>query len=169
MVEAWEKDTLDSMADEQDMLEFFESNFKTEVEMSKLKILHAYHELLDGVDKLYDRFTKGMNKEQIDKLQEESGEDEDDSEWNNAFDAMVSAIERPTNYKLNIDVDEYSIVMTYHTKYLWIRYNTVLTKERPKLSEMEFEVELDDDAHFLIDLCNKLILEHIDKDHTERW
>jgi hypothetical protein len=157
MVEKTEREILDGMADEQEMLEFFESNHKAEVEMGKMKILHAYHALLDGIDKLYAGFTKGMTKEQIKEWQE-IDEDDDESEWASAFSVMEGEIEKRYNYAIDIDVDEYSVTISNYLKFFRIEYNTTISKKRPKLSEMEFEVELTDEAHFFIDLCNKLIL-----------
>lgn len=132
------------------MLAFFMHHHKTELEMAELKILHGYHDLIDGAKKLYDEKTKGMTAEQI----KEWEDDEDDITWGESFGILTDDIVKPTGYRLDIEVDECSVLMTYHTKYFWLRYNGYLTCEKPKLSEMKFDVELDDDAHFLIELVS---------------
>ncbi|GAG46280.1 unnamed protein product [marine sediment metagenome] len=43
------KEELEQLNDEQEMLEFFERYHKSEVDMSKMKILHALHDLKDGI------------------------------------------------------------------------------------------------------------------------
>jgi len=158
-----EREILDQMVDEQEMLEFFEKNHEAEVEMGKMKILHAYHSLIDGIDKVFKNCTKGMTKQQIKEWQEENEEGED-AVWEQSFDVMVSEIEQKYNYKIDIEVDDYFINITYHTKFFWIKYDITLSSKKPKLSEMEFEIELDNEAHFLIDLCNKLILNQQEDD-----
>lgn len=156
------KEELDKLNDEQAMLEFFMEHHETQVEMAKLKILHAYHDLIDGVKKVYEEKTKGMTKEQI----KEWEEDEDDTTWEDAFGILIDNIVKPTGYRLDIDVDEYSVQIKYHTKYFWVEYDGCMDGKKPKLSEMDFEVELDDDAHFLIDLTTALIYEQLEVKKT---
>lgn len=158
------KEELERLNDEQEMLDFFERYHKAEIDMSKMKILHALHDLKDGVEKIFKKFTKGMTKEQIKIWQEQYEADEDDdNEWANAFDILVGEIEQKHKYKLDIEVDEYSVTISYHTKFFWIRYDGVMSGKKPKMSEMEkdFEVELTEDAHFLIDLGTALVYEHM--------
>lgn len=57
-----EKEKIEQMVDEEDMLDFFESNHKAEVEMAKMAILHAFHNYIDGIKKIYENFTKGMKR-----------------------------------------------------------------------------------------------------------
>ena len=155
------KKELEQMNDEQVMLEFFSEYYKMELEMGKLKILHSLHDLKDEIEKLFKKLTKGMTKKQIEEWQEqEECEEDGESEWATGFDKIVAELESKTNYKLGIEVDEYNCDISYHTKYFWIRWSGFLSGDKPKLSEMEFEVELDDDAHFLIDLSTALIYHH---------
>jgi len=156
------KEELEKLNDEQEMLEFFERYHKSEVDMSKMKILHALHDLKDGIGAIYKKLTKGMTKERIKEWQEQCEYEDDDGEWAAAFDNLVGEIEQKHKYKLDIEVDEYSVTISYYTKFFWIRYDGMLSGKKPKMSEMEkdFEVELSEDAHFLIDLITNLIYEH---------
>ena len=157
------KEELEKLNDEQEMLEFFERYHRTEVDMAKMKILHALHDLKDGIEDIFKKLTKGMTKEQIKIWQEQCEADEDDgSEWSTAFDNLVGDIEQKHKYKLDIEVDEYSVTISYYTKFFWIRYDGIISGKKPKMSEMEkdFEVELTEDAHFLIDLITALVYEH---------
>ena len=157
------KEELEQLNDEQVMLEFFEKYYHVEVEMGKLKILHTLHDLKDGIEELFKKLTKGMTKKQIQEWQEqEECEEDDESEWATGFDKIVAELESKSNYKLGIEVDEYLCDISYHTKYFWIRWSGYLSGDKPKLSEMEenFEIELNDDAHFLIDLSTALICHH---------
>ena len=157
-----EKHKLDQMADEQEMLEFFLEHHKFEIDMAKMKMLHALHDLKDGIGKIYEEQTKGMTPEQIKEWQEdaENEEDDSDSKWSIAWESLLNDIQKKHNYSMDIEVDEYAVTITYVMKFFLIRWDGTLCGQKPKLSEMEtgFEIELTDGAHFLIDLCNKLIL-----------
>jgi hypothetical protein len=132
--------------------------------MAKMKMLHALHDLKDGIGKIYEEQTKGMTPEQIKDWQEdaENEEDDSDSKWNVAWDSLLDDIQKQHKYSMDIEVDEYSVTITYMTKFFHIRWDGSLCGEKPKLSEMEkgFEIELTDDAHFLIYLATALIYEH---------
>jgi hypothetical protein len=155
---------LEQLNDEQEMLEFFSEYHKFEIDMAKMKMLHALHDLKDGIGKIYEEQTKGMTPEQIKDWQEdaENEEDDSDSKWNVAWDSLLDDIQKQHKYSMDIEVDEYSVTITYMTKFFHIRWGGSLCGEKPKLSEMEkgFEIELTDDAHFLIDLATALIYEH---------
>jgi len=156
------KKELEQLNDEQVMLEFFSEYHKMELDMAKMKILHALHDLKDGIGNIYKELTKGMTKKQIEEWQEQ--EDYEDSEWVSAFDTLMGDIEKRHKYSMDIEVDEYCVNITYMIKFFHIRWDGMLSGDKPKMSEMEkdFEVELTEDAHFLIDLATVLIYNHVD-------
>ena len=50
-----------------------------------------------------------MTKQQIKEWQEQCESEEDEGEWSTALDNLVGDIEQKHKYKLDIEVDEYSV------------------------------------------------------------
>ena len=158
--EKTEQQVLDQMADEQEMLEFFMERHKSEIELTKMKMFHAFQRYCERLQEVYTNKTKDMTPEEKEEydMDVESGEEVD--EWEGICTTILGEVEKEYNYQIDIDHDDMDITITAFINYFYITCNATVYDSKKKMSEFEFEVELNDKAHFMIDLTNKLILNY---------
>lgn len=149
---------LEQMADEQEMLEFFMEQHKMDLEMTKIKMFHGFHEYCKKLQNAYLIKTRGMSPEEKKEYEMDLESGEGDDEWDSICSTAISEVTTEYHNRFDIEHDDMDVIVTAYTDFFYIRCNATVYDSDKKLSELEFEVELNDKAHFLIDLCNKLIL-----------
>lgn len=149
------------MADEEDMLNFFMEHQKLDIELSKIKMFHGFQKYTKGLQEAYATKTKGMTKEAKAEYDLDLESGEGDNEWDDICGSILNNVQKEYNFQFDIEHDDMDITLSSLTEYFFITCHATVYDSEKKMSELEFEVELNDKSHFMIDLCNKLILKFI--------
>jgi hypothetical protein len=154
-----EEKKLEQMADEQGMLEFFSEKHKMDLELAKMRMFHGFHKYCEELQEAYKNKTKDMTPEEKKEYEIDLDGGEDDDEWQDICSSLISKVQNEYHNSFDIEHEDMDITVSEYTSYFYIVLHATVYDSDKKLSELEFEVELNDKAHFLIDLINKLILE----------
>jgi len=133
-----------------DIQNYFEENRKDELILGKFKILHAFHDIIDGFVELRKELTEGMTEAEIKMM------DGDCPQWGSMVDGMTGKV--MNKYDCNIEYDEYAISISRITKYFYLDFDGYLVAEKPQFKEIEkdIKIELNDEAIFLVNLSKHI-------------
>lgn len=153
-----------STYDIDDMLEFFRNSHKFELEHAKTYMVHAYNAYEEGLQRAWDERTKGMSKEERKASQDNILNGGNDKAWELVtFDLLKSIQDK---YNVFIHHDETFFTVEKYMKYFHMSYSGAVRSDN-KLADENFYIELDDDACFLIDLVDKMIVNAQNKKSIE--
>jgi bifunctional DNA-binding transcriptional regulator/antitoxin component of YhaV-PrlF toxin-antitoxin module len=150
---------IEQMVNENDMLEFFIEHHKTDLELTKMHMFHGFQSYCKKLREYYEEKTKGMSKEEKKLYYEELEEEDSDDEFESVCDTAHSEVMKEYGNRFDLEHEDMDIILTDFDKYFTVTLRATVYDSEKKFSEHDFEVELNDDAHFLIDLVNFLILE----------
>ena len=139
------------MKSDEEIFEWICNKKSSEIELAKCRMLHAYHNYCSQVTDAWNKRTKGMSKLDKDILIEEMNLGNGDDQYSD----MCSDIEGKIELKYDVDIEheETSIHVSKFTKNFVISFwESLYNAEDKKLSDIEFEVELDGDAYFIVEL-----------------
>ena len=139
------------------MLEFFKEHHKMDIEMTELKMFHGFQKYTKKLQEAYENKTKNMTEEQKKEYEMDLESGEDDNEWDSICDSALSDVQKEYNFQFDIEHEDTDITITSYIDYFFITCHTSVYDSDKKMSELEFEVELNDKAHFLIDLITAMI------------
>jgi hypothetical protein len=156
-----ERQILNSMADEQELLEFYKENKKEELMYAQIALKKAWDEYSKGAKKIYNKMTRMLFGEDLenakDRINGECGEDDDlHQQWCKAIGDVEAEVCR--KHAVSVDDNEDELLVTKITESFYITYNGE-KDENMFTYEKGFEIELNQNSHFQIDLINKLILD----------
>ena len=143
------------MKSDKEIFEWIKENKRPEIEMAKCKIIHAYHHYCGDTEKAWKKHTKGLSKLDKNILIEEMQLGSGDERWNDMCEDIESKVEN--EYHLDIEHEDTDIHIIKFTKNFVIDvYDSLYGWKDKKMSDLEFEIELDGDAYFLVELLKYL-------------
>ena len=134
-----------------EILEWIKENRKHEIGMAQCKIIHAYHNYCKRLHEEWDKFTKGMSKLDKSILIEELQAGFNDNLWNETCDEVMSEI--ANHYGLSIEHEDLEVHINKMTSNFVIDVReSIIDYDKKKMSNLNYEIELDGDAYFLVNL-----------------
>lgn len=152
---------LEQMCGTNEMLEFFKSRHKSELTFAKLRVIHAYDAYDKGLVEVWDKRTKGMTKSEKEEFKELLSNGMEDGQLRVMSESLVKKVS--DDYNVDIDQDEFFFEIVKYIKYFRLAYRGEGKKDLSRSDDENFDIELTDEAYFLIDLINKLIIDNGEK------
>jgi len=137
---------------DKELEKWFIENRQLEVETNKTFIKRVCREYKKQLDDAFEKMMKGKNKIDKEILLEELKHG-DNEEWQDISQDVIGNVESQFKYDCSIDHEDIFITIRGHSDYFDYRYDITIPDEA---GTGEFEIELNDDALFLIKLINKL-------------
>ena len=139
-----------------EMLEFFKSTHKFELDHAKTYMVHAYNAYEKGLEEAWKKRTEGMTKEELKSFQMDIFGGGTDRTWELATLDLLKGVQE--KYNVFIHHDESYFTVEKFMRYFHLSYSGAVRSD-DKLSDENFYIELDDEACFLIDLTSKMIID----------
>jgi len=137
---------------DKELEKWFIENRRLEVETNKNFILRVCREYKKQLDEAFEKMMSGKTK--IDKeIMMEELKHGDNEEWQDISQDIIGNVESQFKYDCSIDHEDIFITIRGHSNYFDYRYD-ITVNDKPGTGE--FEIELNDDALFLIELIIKL-------------
>jgi len=137
---------------DKELEKWFIENRKLEVETNKNFILRVCREYKKQLDEAFEKMMSGKTKIDKEIILEELKHG-DNEEWQDISQDIIGNVESQFRYDCSIDHEDIFITIRGHSDYFDYRYDVTVGDE-PETGE--FEIELNDDALFLIELITKL-------------
>jgi hypothetical protein len=142
------------MKSRDELLNFFEEHNGMELLHAKIRIFRAYQNYNKKMNELYVKML-GSFKDETDKAMfKEELKNGDNEVWNDSVGVVMHECEN--KYDVSIEHEEIWVTMVKHTKHFVVECTHGLN-DAEKLSDMKFDVQLNDDSEFLADLITFII------------